>query len=56
MSAQVALQLAEQGFLVREMNVGWKEWTHNRHPVHKGSADANGLLCSCSKGRESSAA
>jgi hypothetical protein len=43
----VALQLAEHGFFVKEMNVGWKEWTANRHPVHEGKAD--GAKCNCSK-------
>jgi hypothetical protein len=39
--------LAEQGFFVKEMNVGWKEWTANRHPTH--TEAANGLHCSCSQ-------
>jgi hypothetical protein len=39
--------LAEQGFLVKEMNVGWKEWTHNRHPTHEGKLE--GFRCECSK-------
>jgi hypothetical protein len=43
----MALQLAERGFFVREMNVGWKEWTALRHPTHKGKPD--GMRCSCSK-------
>jgi hypothetical protein len=38
--------LAENGFFVREMNVGWKEWTYNRHPTHTGKA--TGAFCSCS--------
>jgi hypothetical protein len=29
----VALQLAEQGFKVREMNVGWHEWTKEGLPT-----------------------
>jgi hypothetical protein len=41
--------LAERGFFVKEMNIGWKEWTFNRHPVHKGNADIDGIRCSCSK-------
>ena len=45
----MALQLAERGFFVKELNVGWKEWTYNRHPTHKGSAEADGVRCSCSK-------
>jgi hypothetical protein len=32
---------------VKELNVGWKEWTFNRHPTHEGKAD--GVRCSCSK-------
>jgi len=31
------------------MNVGWKEWTHNRHPTHQGPADRDGIRCSCSR-------
>jgi hypothetical protein len=45
----MALQLAERGFLAKEMNVGWKEWTYNRHPTHQGKAD--GIRCECSKQR-----
>jgi hypothetical protein len=45
----MALQLAERGFLVKEMNVGWKEWTYNRHPTHQGKSDIDGIRCSCSK-------
>lgn len=43
----MALQLAERGFYAKEMNVGWKEWTANRHPMHKGKV--NGVKCECSK-------
>jgi hypothetical protein len=43
----IALQLAERGFLAKEMNVGWKEWVSNKHPIHQGTA--NGIRCSCSK-------
>jgi hypothetical protein len=39
--------LAENGFFAKEMNVGWKEWTHLRHPVH--AEAARGAFCSCSK-------
>lgn len=45
----MALQLAERGFLAKEMNVGWKEWTSNRHPTHQGNAGADKVRCSCSK-------
>jgi hypothetical protein len=45
----VALQFAEHGFLAKEMNVGWKEWTSNRHPTHQGKADIKGIRCTCSK-------
>ena len=34
--------------LNKELNVGWKEWTHNRHPTHEGKA-AKGFRCECSK-------
>lgn len=44
-----ALQLAELGFYVKEMNVGWKEWTGNRHPTHQGKLEDN-VHCECSKG------
>lgn len=45
----MALQLAERGFMAKEMNVGWKEWTYNRHPTHQGSPDAGQFRCSCGK-------
>jgi len=45
----MALQLAERGFLVKEMNVGWKEWTYNHHPTHQGTVGADDVRCSCSK-------
>jgi rhodanese-related sulfurtransferase len=47
LSAEAALQLAESGFLAKELNVGWKEWTYNRHPTHQGKAD--GFRCTCAK-------
>ncbi len=31
------------------MNIGWKEWTYNRHPTHKGKAEEGGFRCECSK-------
>ena len=31
----------------KELNVGWKEWTANRHPTH--AEAASGAHCSCSK-------
>ena len=45
----MALQLAERGFLAKEMNVGWKEWSYNRHPTHHGNTGADNVRCSCSK-------
>jgi hypothetical protein len=39
--------LAEQGFFAKEMNVGWKEWTANKHPIH--AEKPAGAFCSCSK-------
>jgi rhodanese-related sulfurtransferase len=36
----VALQLAERGFYVKEMNAGWTEWTREGLPVEKGAAQA----------------
>lgn len=42
--------------MVKEMNVGWKEWTHNRHPVHQGKGDIDGVRCTCSNERQSGAA
>jgi hypothetical protein len=44
----VALQLAERGYFAKELNVGLKEWTANRHPTHTG--EANGIRCSCDFG------
>jgi hypothetical protein len=38
--------LAELGFFVKELNVGWKEWTADREPTHQGKA-LDGLRCSC---------
>jgi len=40
--------LAEKGFFVKELNVGWKEWTHLRHPTHTGAPTADGK-CTCTK-------
>jgi hypothetical protein len=34
----VALQLAERGFFVREMNVGWHEWVAEGLPVKRAEA------------------
>jgi hypothetical protein len=36
----LALQLAERGFQVREMNVGWSEWTQEGLPVEHGKGQA----------------
>jgi hypothetical protein len=33
----VALQLAEQGFNVKELNVGWQEWTADSLPTEPGA-------------------
>ncbi|HKT23524.1 MAG TPA: hypothetical protein VJR04_02910 [Terriglobales bacterium] len=41
--------MAKQGFFAKEMNVGWKEWTYNRHPTHQEKVGADGVHCSCSK-------
>jgi hypothetical protein len=43
----IALRFAERGYLAKEMNVGWKEWLANKHPIHQGAA--NGIRCTCSK-------
>jgi hypothetical protein len=32
--------LAERGFLVRELNVGWREWLEERLPTEKGEPAA----------------
>jgi len=45
----VALQLAERGFFVKELNVGWKEWTYNRHQTHPGPASIENVRGECSK-------
>jgi hypothetical protein len=34
----VALQLAERGFLVKEMNAGWREWVEEGLPTERGAA------------------
>ena len=36
----MALQLAERGFYVKEMNAGWMEWTKEGLPVEKGAGQA----------------
>jgi len=33
--------LAERGFFAKEMNVGWKEWTQDRLPIHHGESDGD---------------
>jgi len=33
----VALQLAERGLYVKEMNAGWHEWTQDGLPTEKGA-------------------
>lgn len=38
--------MAGLGFFAKELNVGWKEWTEDRLPTHKGRAD--GARCTCS--------
>jgi ArsR family transcriptional regulator len=50
LSCKAALQLSERGYLVREMTVGWKEWTANRHPTHRGTPV--GARCTCSRTTE----
>jgi hypothetical protein len=37
----VALQLAERGFYVKEMNSGWYEWTKAGNPVEAGAAQVS---------------
>ena len=39
----------ERGFFVKELYVGWKEWTCNRHPTNPGKAEVHGIRCSCSQ-------
>ena len=39
--------MAERGFYAKELNVGWKEWTANRHPTHASKVD--GPHCTCSQ-------
>jgi hypothetical protein len=46
--------LAERGFFAKEMNVGWKEWTYNRHPTHKGKL-VDGFRCECSRAESKAA-
>lgn len=51
-SVKAALQLAENGFFVKELNVGWKEWQRERLPAHKGSVSEWEMRCTCSKGMD----
>ena len=37
LSTKVALQLAELGFHVKEMNAGWQEWNRDNLPVETGT-------------------
>jgi len=41
--------LAEQGFFVREMNVGWAEWLDAKGPTHSERVQQGELKCSCSR-------
>jgi rhodanese-related sulfurtransferase len=41
LSTKVALQLAERGFYVKEMNAGWSEWTREGLPVEPAAAQAS---------------
>ena len=34
--------MVERGFFVKELNVGWKEWTANGHPAHYDKAGGEG--------------
>lgn len=46
LSAQ--LPLAGSGFLVKELNVGWEEWSARRLPTHSQRVLVGELRCSCS--------
>ena len=39
----LALQLAERGFFVKELNAGWAEWNAAGHPTESGRAPAGEL-------------
>jgi len=45
----MGLQLAERGFFAKELNVGRKEWTYNRHPIYQGRVGMDGVRCTCGK-------
>jgi hypothetical protein len=44
-----ALQLAERGFFVKELNVGWKEWAEEKLTAHVGAVAAGEIKCGCSR-------
>jgi hypothetical protein len=44
-----ALQLAESGFFVKELNVGWKEWVEEKLPAHQGAVAVGEIKCGCSR-------
>ena len=48
-TAKAALQLAEQGSFVKEMNAGYAEWTTASGPTHAERVQQGELRCSCSK-------
>jgi rhodanese-related sulfurtransferase len=49
LAAKAALQLAEHGFFVKEMNVGWAEWQADNSPMHSERVAKGALRCSCSR-------
>ncbi len=45
--------MAEKGFFVKELNVGWEEWTTAKFPTHEGRVARGEFRCECSLGAES---
>jgi hypothetical protein len=40
--------LAELGFFVKELNVGWAEWIADELPTHGGRVPRGEIRCTCS--------
>lgn len=45
----MALQLAERGYFVKELNVGWSEWLAAGLPMHRERVVRGQIRCSCSR-------
>jgi hypothetical protein len=40
--------LAEHGFFVQELNIGWDEWQAGGWPTHRARVNPGEIRCSCS--------